>query len=89
MNVSELAKQMNVSEADLLAMAHSVKNSIIQDNSSQNFIEANEEDQVELTQAYAIHANKKMQQFTNTYQTNPEARKVFQESIYSQLKKSS
>lgn len=86
MNVSELAKSMNVTESDVLTLAQSVVNSLVQDKAQQEFINASEEQGMEITEAYLIHANKKMQQFTTKYNTNPEAREIFIENIFYLLK---
>ncbi len=82
---ADLAKSMNVSEADLMCFARSVANSIEQDKAADGFVACTEQEQVEIAQAYAAHAVKKVESFTAAYLTNPEAKKAFQDSIHASL----
>lgn len=81
MNVQDLARSMNVSESDVMALAQSVANSMINDGLS-----ADHANNAEVVEAYVIHANKKMQSFVNKYLTNDDAKKGLQLSVLSDLK---
>jgi hypothetical protein len=70
---------MNVAEADVMGLVNSVVNSMQEDG-----VKA-EKVSVELTEAYVIHANKKMRSFSTTYMTNQEARKAFQFKVLSDI----
>lgn len=83
--IKALAESMNVSVADLMCMAKSVANSIEQDGAVDALSQASDEDSTKMIQAYAVHAVKKVDQFTTTYMTNPEARETFQARVYNDL----
>jgi radical SAM superfamily enzyme len=46
------------------------------------FIDSDENTRTELSLAYAQHATKKFQSFTNTYLVNEVARSYFQSAVY-------
>lgn len=81
--IKELAKSMNVSELDLMCLAKSVVNSLIEDGAAKAFINADEKDKIKMIEAYVVHAVKKFESFHTTLLTNPEARKVFMNKILS------
>jgi hypothetical protein len=83
--IAELAKEMNVSQADVRMLANSIVNSLRADKCVQAFIESDEQQKIELTAAYATHAVKKFESFHTTYISNPEARRVFQQSVFNHL----
>lgn len=58
--VKNLAKEMGVSESDVLCLARSVASSIEKDRSSQGFIDASNEIQCEMVHVYAEHSSKKI-----------------------------
>lgn len=80
-----LADSMNVSVADVMGMAQSVANSIEQDGAVDALSKASNEDSTKMIQAYVVHAVKKVDRFTTTYLTNPEARETFQKRVYNDL----
>lgn len=84
-DIKALADSMGVSVADLMCMAQSVANSIEQDGAVDALSQASDEDSTKMVQAYAVHAVKKIDQFTTTYLTNPEAREMFQARVYNDL----
>jgi hypothetical protein len=79
--IKELAESMNVSVTDLMCLANSVVNSIVKDGAKEAFLSMDETDRVEMSSAYIPVAVRKMNQFTSTYLTNPEARKVFKQNV--------
>ncbi len=81
-DVINLAASMGVHPADVLMFAQSVANSISQDNMVDSFIDSDESTRTELSLAYAQHATKKFQSFTNTYLVNEVARSYFQSAVY-------
>ena len=87
MSTQNLADQMGVSLNDLMSFAQSIANSIEQHGADGHFIELSEPDQIKITEAYAVHAVKKMNKFVGIYTTNPEARDAFITNIYGQLTK--
>ncbi len=73
----QLAEETGMSEADIMCMAQSVANSIKQDKAEDAFVNAPAQQQAEMTEAYAAHAQRKFDQFYTRYLTNAEARKAF------------
>ena len=84
-SIIELAKQMNVNPIDLKAMAQSVANTIEADGIKDKFINAGQEMQIGLTEAYAVDAVKKMTSFTSIYMVRTEARESFIKSVYATI----
>jgi len=82
---AELAKEMNVNPADLLMLANSVVISLRADKADQALINADDQMQYSLIAAYLDHAVKKFESFHTTYISNPEARRVFQQSVFNNL----
>jgi len=80
--MQELAKELNVSVADLKCLLTSVINSLHQDNMVEKFYSATEEERIEICEAYVITAVKKMETFVSTYITNPVARKQFIKTLF-------
>lgn len=76
-----LAESMGVSVADLMCFAESVAVGINQDGAKDAFLSMTDSDKTETSIAYAAHAVRKMDQFTTTYMTNPEARELFQANV--------
>ena len=81
-DILDLATSMNVHPADVLMFAQSVANSIKQDSMVNTFIDSDENTRTELSLAYAQHATKKFQSFTNTYLVNETARGLFQSAVF-------
>lgn len=82
MNAQDLAKSMNVSVTDVMALAQSVANSMIKDGLSA------EHANTDTVTAYIPHAVKKFEQFQSKYLTNPEARTAFCVSTFNDIKAS-
>ena len=80
--MEQLAKELNVSVIDLKALLNSVVIGIEQDKAKEAFLSADEATRTALCLAYVVHAGKKMNQFTMTYLTNPEAKKAFISNAY-------
>lgn len=83
--IAQLAKEMNVSEADVKCLAQSVANSMVHDKCEEQFKNADSTTQSALTEAYVSHANKKFQAFQAAYLANPEARAAFIAKTYNEL----
>lgn len=85
--IEQLAKEMNVSTADLMSLVNSVCNSMKQDKIVDAFLnEMSEELQNDCCIAYAQHAVKKFQSFQTAYMTNPQLKKDFDTYTYELLK---
>lgn len=79
--IQKLAKEMNVSAADVKCFAQSVANSMISDKLTQEHAK-----QVDLVTAYAGHAIRKFKQFQTKVLTNPEAKKALISKVYIDVK---
>ena len=73
------AKNIKMSEGDIKCFCQGIINSMKKDGLTLKDLT------VDALQAYAIHEVKKMQSFTNTYFSNPKARKAFQRYAMAQL----
>ena len=83
--IENLAASMGVSTADVACLTQSIANSISADKIAGVFTESSEKTQVELVQAYAIEANRKMESFSSRYLTNPDAQEGFRQSVRASL----
>jgi len=84
--IEQLAKDLNVSEADLMCLLTSVCNSIKQDNFVDGFLSLTEGDREEVCLAYVQHAVRKIQEFHTAYITNPELKESFDTYVYEKLR---
>lgn len=84
--VSQLAKDLNVSEADLMCLLTSVCNSIKQDKFVDGFLGLGERDRNEMCLAYVQHAVRKIQEFHTEYITKPELKENFDRYVYEKLR---
>lgn len=85
--IESLAFQMGVDVCEVKCLAQSICNSLEKDKVSGFYVEnANQQQKIELTQAYARHAVKKMNQFYTSYITNTTSRDLFNDMIFAQLK---
>lgn len=84
--VEQLAKDMNVSEADLMCLLTSVCNSIKQDKFVDGYLAISDEPQAEVCLAYVQHAVKKIQEFHTSYITNPQLKESFDSYVYEKLR---
>lgn len=79
--IQKLAKEMNVSPADVVCFAQSVANSMLNDKLTQEHAK-----KVGLVTAYASHAIRKFQQFQLKVLTNPDAKKALMQKIYTDVR---
>lgn len=84
--IEQLAKDLNVSEADLMCLLNSVCESIKQDKAVDSFLSMSESDQCEMCLAYVAHAVRKIQEFHTAYITKPELKKSFDAYVYEKLR---
>lgn len=84
--ISQLANDLNVSEADLMCLLTSVCNSIKQDGAVESYIGMSEADQAEMCLAYVQHAVRKIQEFHTAYITKPELKESFDAYVYEKLR---
>ncbi len=84
-SLKKLAKEMNISEKELMLFASGVVNSIKQDGIVDTFINSSESDRVDISKAYAVNEGRKMEQFTTTYLTNTEAKQELRNSVLNSL----
>ncbi|ANY29571.1 hypothetical protein BOX08_gp06 [Pseudoalteromonas phage BS5] len=84
--IEQLAKDLNVSEADLMCLLTSVCNSIKQDKAVKAYIEMSENDREEMCLAYVQHAVRKIQEFYTAYITKPELKENFDTYVYEKLR---
>lgn len=78
-NIKNLAESFGVSEADLMCFAKSVAISIQKDKSADYYMSTGEQEQVDICQAYAQHAVRKLDIFRGRYHMHPE---VFKAEVY-------
>lgn len=83
--ITELAKDLNVSEHDIICLAQSVAHSIEQDGAREAALACSPEEQHEIVRAYLPVAVRKFNQFHATYLTNQEAREEFKKTVYDLL----
>lgn len=86
MNIEQLAKEMNVTVNDVMNLAQTVMNYLIQDNIDETFLAMSEDQQVETIQAYVLHAVNKMKEFQISYMTNTDVKALFNDMVYGRLK---
>ena len=84
--ISQLAKDLNVNESDLMCLLTSVCNSIKQDKAVDAYIGMSEDDQAEMCLAYVQHAVRKIQEFHTAYITKPELKENFDAYVYEKLR---
>ena len=85
--IESLSFQMGVDVREVECFAKSVCNSLKQDNISDFYVNgATEEQQSEISQAYAQHAVKKMEQFHTAMLTNTEVQNLFYDMVFAQFK---
>ena len=84
--IEQLAKDLNVSEADLMCLLTSVCESIKQDKFADGYLSLNEKDQAEVCLAYVQHAVRKIQEFYTAYITKPELKENFDAYVYEKLR---
>mgnify|MGYP003661555685 CR=1 FL=1 len=86
-DIESLAYKMDVEPREVEMFAQSICNSIQQDKADSFFTnEASENEQKEMTVAYAQHAVKKLQEFQTSYMTNKNMRSLFNDMVFAQLK---
>jgi len=71
----QLAKEFNVSEADLVGFAKLIAGSLSQDGVKPEQVDG------EMVEAYAVSQVKKTDRFVSTYLTNAEARETLKTTI--------
>ena len=84
--IEQLAKDLNVSEADLMCLLTSVCNSIKQDKFVDGFLSLCESDREQMCLAYVQHAVRKIQEFHISYITKPELKQNFDAYVYEKLR---
>lgn len=84
--IEQLAKDLNVSEADLMCLLTSVCNSIKQDKAVDSFLDMSESDRCEMCLAYVQHAVRKIQEFHTAYITQPELKLTFDTYVFEKLR---
>ena len=84
--IEQLAKDLNVSEADLMCLLTSVCNSIKQDKAVDSFLMMSESDRCEMSLAYVAHAVRKIQEFHTAYITQTELKLTFDTYVYEKLR---
>jgi hypothetical protein len=85
MNVSILAKQMNVTENDVTSLLNMVTTSLQQDDMVKQFIGMNEDERTMVIQAYARAEVKKFTDFCIALHTNTEKRSAFTQYTLTKL----
>lgn len=80
--IKSLAEQMGVSESDVLCFARSIANSIEKDRAADFFVNASEQNQCDMVNAYATHAVRKINEFYTSYITNSEVSSLFNDMVY-------
>jgi len=86
MNVSTLAKSMNVTENDVNSLLRMVTDSIIKDGMTDHVVEMSEQDRVNTIKAYVAAEVKKFSSFCMTLLTNQEKKSAFDQYMLSQIK---
>lgn len=87
MNISELAKDINASESDLIFLAKSVASSLTDDGASDYFINTDEEGRKNLCDAYLPFSVKKSRNFECAYRTSEEFKNELNNFVFHSLKK--
>ena len=86
MNVSTLAKSMNVTESDVNSLLRMVADSIAKDGMTTHVVGMNKEDMVNTVQAYIAAEVKKFSEFCMSLLTNQEKKSAFDQYMFSQIK---
>lgn len=80
-DLQTMAQKFGVSERDLNSFAQSVIESMKKDGIIEAFKSMDEKTRTEVAAAYGINAVRKMQQFTNTYFSDPRAAAGFRATV--------
>ena len=84
--IEQLAKDLNVGEADLMCLLTSVCNSLKQDKAVDAFLAMSESDREEMCLAYVQHAVRKIKEFYTAYITKPDLKENFDTYVYEKLR---
>lgn len=83
--IKQLAKDMGVSESDVLCFARSIANSITKDRAADFFVSTSEQNQCDMVQAYAAHAVRKINEFHTSYMTDSRVNSLFNDMVYASV----
>lgn len=85
MNVSTLAKAMNVTENDVTSLINMVNTSIEQDGMKEIFLNMNEDERTNTVMAYVAAEVKKFSEFCLSLLTNTEKKSAFDQYMFHKL----
>ena len=85
MNVSALAKAMNVTENDVTSLINMVNTSIEQDGMKEIFLNMNEDERTNTVMAYVAAEVKKFSEFCLSLLTNTEKKSAFDQYMFHKL----
>ncbi len=85
MNVSALAKAMNVTENDVTSLINMVNTSIKQDGMKEIFLNMNEDERTNTVMAYVAAEVKKFSEFCLSLLTNTEKKSAFDQYMFYKL----
>ena len=85
MNVSALAKAMNVTENDVTSLINMVNTSIEQDGMKEIFLSMNEDERTNTVMAYVAAEVKKFSEFCLSLLTNTEKKSAFDQYVFYKL----
>lgn len=85
MNVSTLAKAMNVTESDVLSLINMVNTSLEQDGMKEIFLSMSEEERANTVMAYVAAEVKKFSEFCLSLLTNTEKKSAFDQYLFHKL----
>ncbi len=85
MNVSTLAKAMNVTENDVTSLINMVNTSIEQDGMKEIFLGMNEDERTNTVMAYVAAEVKKFSEFCLSLLTNTEKKSAFDQYMFYKL----
>ncbi len=85
MNVSTLAKAMNVTENDVTSLINMVNTSIKQDGMKEIFLNMNEDERTNTVMAYVAAEVKKFSEFCLSLLTNTEKKSAFDQYLFHKL----
>ncbi len=85
MNVSALAKAMNVTENDVTSLINMVNTSIKQDGMKEIFLNMNEDERTNTVMAYVAAEVKKFSEFCFSLLTNTEKKSAFDQYMFYKL----
>lgn len=85
MNISELAKSLNVKDSDLLSLVRMVASSLEKDSMKDIFLSMSEEERINTTQAYIAAEVKKFTEFCQSILTNTEKKNAFDQYMLYKL----